>query len=140
MTKIYFAGSIRGGRDDRELYHQIITYLQSKGEVLTEHVGNSDLSAFGETTISDREIYQRDMAWLMEADVIIAEVTCPSLGVGFEIATAIGAGKKILCLYRTQEGKRLSPMLSGCDAITVREYTIYSEIEKNIDAFLVSVE
>ena len=34
--KIYFAGSIRGGRDDRYLYESLISYLGSIGEVLTE--------------------------------------------------------------------------------------------------------
>ena len=42
--KIYFAGSIRGGRNDKELYSQIIRHIQKYGEVLTEHIGNEFLS------------------------------------------------------------------------------------------------
>ena len=38
--KIYFAGSIRGGRKDVLIYNNIINYLLTKGEVLTEHIGN----------------------------------------------------------------------------------------------------
>ena len=41
--KIYFAGSIRGGRDDAEIYYQIIEFLREYGEILTEHVGKKDL-------------------------------------------------------------------------------------------------
>ena len=45
--KIYFAGSIRGGRDDVGLYEQIIEILNSYGEVLTE-VGNKNISTNSE--------------------------------------------------------------------------------------------
>ena len=37
---------------------------------------------------------------------VVAEVTQPSLGVGYEIGRAVAmGGKSILCLYRTQENK-----------------------------------
>lgn len=41
--KIYFAGSIRGGRKDAGLYKKIIDYLGKYGEVLTEHIGNKKI-------------------------------------------------------------------------------------------------
>ena len=37
---------------------------------------------------------------------IVAEVTQPSLGVGYEIGRAVAMGKRILCLYRPQQDKR----------------------------------
>ncbi len=43
--KIYFAGSIRGGRDDAEIYSGIIELLKRYGDVLTEHVGDRTLSS-----------------------------------------------------------------------------------------------
>lgn len=45
--RIYFAGSIRGGRDDVQLYVKIIKFLQAYGTVLTEHVADPKLEAFG---------------------------------------------------------------------------------------------
>ena len=75
--KIYFAGAIRGGRDETDIYNNIITYLSSKVEVLTEHVGSSELTTIGETNRSDVEIFLRDMEWLQSADLVIAEVTTP---------------------------------------------------------------
>jgi nucleoside 2-deoxyribosyltransferase len=133
---IYFAGSIRGGRNDVELYHKIIAYLQTKGTVLTEHVGHDDISAFGENGSTDREIYQRDMAWLNSANVVVAEVTQPSLGVGFEIANAVAFGKKVFCLYHKRDGIRLSPMIAGCNDVQVVEYGAYDEVEKHLNRFL----
>ena len=61
--KIYFAGSIRGGRDDAALYRQIIAMLMEYGEVLTEHGGDASLTRAGEDGPSDGAIYGRDMAW-----------------------------------------------------------------------------
>ena len=59
--KIYFAGSIRGGRNDAPLYKQIIDYIASYGEVLTEHVGDVKLSNLGEKLNTDENIYTRDI-------------------------------------------------------------------------------
>lgn len=48
--KIYFAGSIRAGRDDVELYARIVGLLQKYGRVLTEHVGDPNLKESGTGT------------------------------------------------------------------------------------------
>jgi nucleoside 2-deoxyribosyltransferase len=135
--KIYFAGSIRGGRDDRELYMKIIRHLRKFGEVLTEHIGEEEISAMGEALLTDREIYDRDMAWLMSSDVVVAEVTTPSLGVGYEIAMAAAVQKKVLCLYRPGEGRRLSAMISGCPGIRIVEYLREEELFPVLDEFFV---
>lgn len=120
--KIYFAGSIRGGRDDQELYFDMITNLQSYGTVLTEHIGNKDLGNLGEIKRTDKEIFERDMEWVKEADIIVAEVSTPSLGVGYELGQAEAMGKPILCLYRETEGKPLSAMVAGNEYMTIKIY------------------
>ena len=125
---IYFAGSIRGGREDQALYHQIIECIKKFGSVLTEHVGDSSLTIHGETQRTSQEIYERDMAWVEQADVVIAEVTTPSLGVGYEIGSAQGK-KPILCLFRTGTGRRLSAMIDGNRHVTVRTYNSVDDIE-----------
>ena len=136
MLKIYFAGSIRGGREHIDFYIGIIEYLQNFGEVLTEHVGNSSITPEGENTLTDNFIFNRDMEWLSSSDVIVAEVSNPSLGVGFEIASAIGLKKKILCLFKKQMNKKLSAMIAGCPNITVKEYIELDEAKKLINDFL----
>lgn len=120
--KIYFAGSIRGGRDDKELYAEIIKKLGSFGTVLTEHVGDKNLSSYGEVKLPDTDIFARDVGWLMSADVVVAEVTTTSLGVGYELGIAEKLNKKILCLYREQEGKRLSAVIAGNAKMIVKIY------------------
>lgn len=142
VNKIYFAGSIAGGRDDVEIYLQIIDYLGRYGRVLTEHVGNKGLSAMGEM-IPLSEIHDRDMRWLSESDIVVAEVTKASLGVGYELGRMIERNsllpevdrKRILCLYRPQEGRRLSPMISGSGGVKVINYSTLEEAKIALDYF-----
>ena len=60
-----------------------------------------------ENSLNDSEILERDMEWLSQSQVVVAEVTQPSLGVGFEIARAITLNKPVLCLFRPSSGYRM---------------------------------
>ena len=46
---IYFAGSIRAGRGDAQLYYKLVEMLKKYGTVLTEHVGNPNLTSAGKS-------------------------------------------------------------------------------------------
>lgn len=127
--KIYFAGSIRGGRDDSHLYKQIISLLSEYGTVLTEHIGDEKLLVEGEKDLTDIHIYERDIKFLTETDIVIAEVSTPSLGVGYEIGWTESRKKKILCIYHPSEGKRLSAMIAGNKDLVVREYQTIEDLE-----------
>jgi len=135
IMKIYFAGSVRAGRGDQDFYHYIITELKKYGEVLTEHLGNESLSDQGEQGVTDTYIFERDMNWVKEAEVLVGEVTTPSLGVGFEIGQAQSMGKKVCLLYRSVEGKKLSVMLSGNSYLKIAEYKGIDEIPKILETF-----
>ncbi len=119
--KFYFAGSIRAGRQDAQIYAQIINFLKQFGTVLTEHIGNPNLSESGEN-YSEQYIHDRDMEWVLESDMLIAEVTTPSLGVGYEIGRAIEHKIPVICLYKNSD-KKLSVMLTGSKGVKVIEYT-----------------
>lgn len=134
MKKVYFAGSIRGGRIDAELYARIIRYIQKTDIVLTEHIGNPDLN-LKEQGKRDVEIYEEDMAWLRESDVVIAECTCPSLGVGYELAYAEKIGKPCHIFYdRTKT--HLSAMLIGNPYFQIHPYEDAESIFRAIDEIL----
>ena len=134
--KIYFAGSIRGGREDVPVYEAIITWLRSFGEVLTEHVGNNALSDTGDDGPSDQYIHDRDMAWLSACDLVVAEVTTPSLGVGYELGWATILGKPILCLHRTISGRPLSAMIAGSPGIQRAAYSSLDEAKTIMEEFI----
>jgi nucleoside 2-deoxyribosyltransferase len=131
--KIYFAGSIRGGRQDKELYLKLIKHLSKYGQVLTEHVGDQNLTEAGEDGPNDEFIYKRDINWIKEADIIIAEVSTPSLGVGYEISFAENLNKPILCLYRGE--KPLSSMIAGNNKIKKIKYKDFEDAKTIIDNF-----
>ena len=133
---IYFAGAIRGGRKDAKLYHNIIDYLSKKGRVLTEHVGNKNLSWTGEHGIADKHIFNRDLEWLKKADVVIAEVSIPSLGVGYELAIAEKLRIPTLCLYRKKGEYKLSAMINGNKYFTCQQYSNIQSAKKHIDTFI----
>jgi nucleoside 2-deoxyribosyltransferase len=135
--KIYFATSISGetNPDANKTNKELINHLKKYGEVLTEHFSNSSLIQIGELTINDKEIHDRDMKWIIEADVIIAEISNTSFGVGYEIGRSVENNKKVLCL-RKKQPRRLSAMLRGCDKITVKDYDDIEDAKKIIDDFL----
>ena len=134
--KIYFAASIRGGRKDQNKYNELIGFLSSKVEVLTEHVGDSSLGQTGEQDFTDKEIYQRDLEWLESADAVIAEVTNPSLGVGYELGIAEKLGKPVLCLFDDADHNcNLSAMISGNHKITTFRYTSLDQVKEEIVSF-----
>lgn len=132
--KIYFAASIRSGRQDKELFLQIIKHLEKYGTVLTEHIGDHELTTMGDQDLPDPEIYERDMEWLNAADVVVAEVTTPSLGVGYEIGQMEGK-KPIFCLYREQPDRRLSAMLSGNAKLQIKSYEGIKDAQQLLDEF-----
>lgn len=136
--KIYFAGAIRGGREDAALYLELVKLLRPYGTVLTEHIADEHLTSLGEQG-DDRAIHDRDLAWLKEADCLVAEVTTPSLGVGFEIGKATEWGKRVLCLFRPGAGRTLSALIAGSDRVTVCEYQMAADVEEIFDDFFANV-
>jgi nucleoside 2-deoxyribosyltransferase len=132
---IYFAGAIRGGRDDARIYRELIQLLKIYGTVLTEHVGNETLLK-EEQFLSENEIYERDMQWLEKADLFIAEVSTPSLGVGYELAAAEKLAIPSLCLFRRQQYKTLSAMISGNSFFQTEFYGKSSELGIIIERFM----
>jgi len=136
--QIYFAGSIRGGRDDARLYQSIIKELTTYGDVLTEHVGSDLLTSMGEGSLSDIEIHDRDLSWIKASDIIIAEVSTPSLGVGYEIGMAINLQKPVVCLFNASIGNKLSAMINGADTVKVFEYKSRSGLSRVFKEFVFS--
>jgi nucleoside 2-deoxyribosyltransferase len=119
---IYFACSITGGREFEPVYQAIVTGLEADGHVIpTSHLASSEVIGM-EKVASPQEIYLRDIAWINQADLVIAEVSTPSHGVGYEVAHALSIGKPVLCLY--QQGRAVSKMLTGNThaLITVQDY------------------
>ncbi|PMQ01660.1 MAG: nucleoside 2-deoxyribosyltransferase [Dictyoglomus sp. NZ13-RE01] len=132
--KIYFAGAIRGGRENQEIFERIIKFLKEKGLiVLTEHVGYKNVLEV-ESNFTPEEIYERDMRFLKECDLLIAEVSTPSLGVGYEIAKAEDMGKDIICFCKSNIP--LSALILGNKNLKLYFYDSIEDIFNILDKYI----
>ncbi|MBN1966922.1 MAG: nucleoside 2-deoxyribosyltransferase [Anaerolineae bacterium] len=138
--KIYFAGAIRAGRDLQPTYLTIVQHLNRAGHiVLTEHVADQNVLD-DERLTTEEAIYVQDTAWLDECEAMVAEVTIPSLGVGYEIAYALHkADKPVLCLCR--QGTHLSAMILGSTAPRLRVvfYDDVADMLRAVDEFVAAL-
>lgn len=130
--KIYFSGSIRGGREHQVFYRDIVEELKKYGEVLTEFVSDSNLTYRG-SSLPSEEIYKLDVSLLNKCDIVVADVTVPSLGVGYEIAYAENIKKKIICLYKPDPSRELSAMIKGNPNLKLFEYNDSVEISSILE-------
>ena len=123
-TTIYFSGSISGGRGDVGLYRRMVEALEKDGHrvlagsVAAEHIGD------GGDPMTARDIFDRDLRWIEQSDVLVAEVSTPSTGVGYEIAAArYRFGIPVIALWRPGRTSRCSAMVAGDDGVRLLEYT-----------------
>jgi len=136
---IYFSCSLTGGRNDEEVYMHIVDHLLAAGhDVPTAHLARPEVMDL-ERVVEPHDVYARDVAWIEGCDALIAEVTTPSHGVGYEIALALMQGKPVLCCHR--QGVPVSKMITGNDSpgLVVRGYSTESEALLVIDQFLGSL-
>ncbi|GAB4404859.1 MAG: nucleoside 2-deoxyribosyltransferase [Anaerolineales bacterium] len=134
--QVYFAGTIMGERTHVATFRRIVAHIQSRGHTVpTVHVTRDNVLD-EEAANTPQQVYERDVAWIRASDCLVAEVSTPSLGVGYEICYALTHGKPVLCLY--QQGRPLSKMILGCTepGITVRAYADEAEALALVDEFL----
>ena len=132
---IYFCGSIRGGRELAASYEKMIGMLGSYGKVLTEHLGSDEVIESEDRVLTDQKIHDRDLQWIVESDLLVAEVTVPSLGVGYEIGRAIEMSKPVLCLFQSDSEFTISAMIAGSDKVEMKYYQSLEEVKDLFDAF-----
>jgi hypothetical protein len=134
--RIYFAGAISGGRENLPAYQHIVSRLKSLGHsVPSEHVANPRVIE-QEGSLAPRLVYERDVSWILDSDALIAEVSTPSLGVGYEVACALQHDKPVLCLYR--EGLGISKMITGNPSprLSIATYRDTAQLDRLLDSFL----
>jgi nucleoside 2-deoxyribosyltransferase len=134
--KIYFSCSLTGGRSDEAVYGAIVDHLLGVGhDVLTAHLARPEVMAL-EKVVDPAEVYRRDIDWIEECDALVAEVSTPSHGVGYEIAYALERGKPVLCCARQEA--RVSKMILGNDmpGLIVSRYDGREQALQVVEAFL----
>ncbi len=122
-TTIYFSGAISGGRADLVLYQRIVGMLTAEGyRVLAGGVASERVGVGGEP-LDPPDIWARDLGWVDEADLVVAEVSVPSHGVGYEIAYATRVRRiPVIALYRRAWTERCSGMIAGDPGVQLLAY------------------
>lgn len=110
--KIYYTAPIMGGRNHLKISQSIVNFLKSLGhKVLSEHVANDKITSSGEVDKDPNFVYNRDIEFLNQADLVIAEASSPSSGVGYEISYALN--KRNIPVLALSNTKNISFMLRG---------------------------
>ena len=134
--RVYFSGAISGGRDNLPVYQHIVERLLQAGhEIPSAHVADPAVLS-RESSVSPREVYLRDVGWIEGCDAMVAEVSTPSLGVGYEVAYALNIGRPVLCLHKS--GLSVSKMITGnpSSKLTVATYQDVDELDTHLDSFI----
>ena len=124
---IYFSGSIYGGRQKLESYKKLVKELAKFGNVLDEEVADDNV-LIREESISDNEVFESLVDRLSQADLVFAEVTVPSLGVGYEIGYADSHNKNVT--------PKITTMIRGNNRLKIIPYTDINEIINNLENIL----
>ena len=133
---LYVSCSLTGGRQDQPLVAALMGHLEARGHrVLTAHLAHPEAMA-QDAGLSPVEVFERDTEWLRVCEAVVAEVSTPSHGVGFEIAYALERGKPVLCCHRAEV--RVSRMLTGNPSplATLAAYRDAADLLPQVDAFL----
>ena len=136
---VYFSCSLTGGRRDEIVYGRIVDALLAGGhDVPTAHLARPEVMEL-ERVVEPGEVFRRDIEWIEECDALVAEVSTPSHGVGYEIAYALSRGKPVLCCFR--QGARVSKMITGNDRAGLRlaEYADGAAAVSLVERFLADV-
>ena len=156
QKRVYFAGAITGGNNSVIIMmRRMVSFMREHGiPVLTDHVVADNpreaiAQKIGKTLneLRPEDIERKDAEWLDVATHVVAEVTCPSTGVGREVEYARTKGSlgnipaEILCLYLKGMEKSVTPMIRGMERdrylnVSVRPYLDTREAETEIAKFL----
>jgi len=140
VLKVYLASSMRGGGDGKGwgYLQDLAAIVASLGHIPMNEVCQDKAPKVKVPGKGDDFLYNRDLAWLEVADCLVAEVTFPSLGVGYEIGAALREQKvPVLALYQ-KSAPKLSAMLKGnTDPLFhLQSYTGSREMGEQVRRFL----
>ena len=134
--KIYVSGSIYGGTQKIDTYKILIEELEKYGEVLNKQIADPNVIA-NEVYKKDEDIFKDLEDKLIISDVLVAEVSIPALGVGYELGFADKLNKKIIAIYDEIYTPKVTTMIRGNKRITLIPYQRIEEITNNLDKLLV---
>ena len=142
---IYLACTVRGDRGGLAGARALADLLEEAGHtVLTRHLLADDADA-AESALSERDVFERDMRWLNSADLLIAEASGSSYGVGFEVGYVLGraeqTGQRAVLLYDAARASQVSRLIAGNThpACTTYPYRDAADLVRFVEVLLAPV-
>lgn len=113
---VYISGALTGIDDGDGLkeFYEAIALLCHQLK-LKPYVPHQHTDPIKNPSITPQEVFRLDKAMVSLADLVIAYVGAPSIGVGMELAYAETLGKPIILLY--EENKQISRFPRGISTI-----------------------
>ena len=114
---IYLACTVRGDRGAIAGLRSLVAALEAAGHtILTKHLLDDDVDG-AEAALPERTIYERDIRWLEACDVLVADASGSSFGVGFEVGYVLGRSERtdqrVVLLYQIDRRDRISRLIAG---------------------------
>ena len=106
-------------------------------DFIVDWIEKQDFQAFVPGKMEDASpkiIFERDINWLKQSSLIVADVNEPSHGVGMEIMYAYEHSIPVLCLLN-ESNKPLSRMVEGSPHIQLLTYTDNESLTKEMNKF-----
>ncbi len=140
---VYLACTVRGHRGGLAAARALADLIERHGHtVLTRHLLEDDVEA-AESALTERDVFERDLRWLEAADLLIAEASGSSYGVGFEVGYVLGrahaSGQRVLLLYDRARGPHVSRLIAGNTHghCTTYSYESPDDLLEYVDGYLV---
>lgn len=114
---IYLACTVRGDRGAIADLRAVADALEADGHaILTRHLLDDNVEG-AESALTERAVYERDIAWLESCDVLIADASGSSFGVGFEVGYVLGRSdrtdQRVVMIYRADRRDAISRLIVG---------------------------
>ena len=142
---IYLACTVRGDRGGVAAARTLADAIEAMGHtVLTRHLLADNPDA-DESRLTERAVYERDIRWLESSDVLIAEASGSSYGVGFEVGYVLGRSaqthQRVLLLYDAARRDQVSRLIAGNThpACTAYPYRNAEDLLRFVQVFLAPV-
>jgi len=116
-VRVYLACTIRGDRSRLEVARRLGAALEAAGHELMTGRFLGDGAEDEDGRLSADAVFRRDLDWLDACDVLVAEASGSSYGVGFEVGYVLGrtdrTAQSVIVLYDAARQDRVSRLVAG---------------------------
>jgi len=137
--KICFVASIKGKESHENDYRKIVGFLKTTGDtIMSDHVMEFTQSKLDSLTEKEKIVFNKSVFNLIKkSDIVVAEISYPSMSVGYLISLSLNLSKPTIVLYSGNDnGSNLLSTIEETDKLFIGKY---SSEGKNLEDTLFSL-